>query len=218
MNTVKEVKIVRWSIIFMIVVSSIALTVDYLIETSNSTTKISIMSGFGEISIDKSSKNSSLDENNFYQDEYLGFQISKPDKDWEFHSATDYLLERSPSLKSKGYLDGMYIEKQHDKRFLLTVFSIKENDFQLANYIENQIQQTKFQNVKIPLKQVSPSNSWAIFSMDSEKNDKFSYGEQLLFFKDNRLYMLQYTGYSPENITDNERGDVNFILNSFRVM
>ena len=74
------------------------------------------------------------------------------------------------------------------------------------------------ENIKVPIRQISKSNDWAIFSFDRETNTENGYAEQLLFLKDNRLYMLQYSGKSPDNLTESEKSDYNSILNSFEVL
>lgn len=223
MNIAQEVRIVRWSIIIMLVATPMGFTAIYLVESESDVETTSIMSSFGKITIfdPKQTAPLFLNESVIYQDNDLGFQISKPDDTWEIHAAYDDLLsEELVYLKSKGYLDGIYLEKQHDRRFLITVFDVQKEDFKLDDYVENQIlQMTLKEDVKIPLKQISQSNDWAIFAIDKQGvNFESKYGEQMLFLKNNLLYMLQYSGNSPENLTELEKSDFRLILDSFEVL
>ena len=181
--------------------------------------RISINSGFGEIIIFDPKQIHFFNANTYYQNNDLSFQISKPDDDWQIRPAYDGLsLKDLTLLESKGYLEGIYLEKENDRRFLILVFDVQSENFQLDDYIENQITSINFKDdIKIPIKQISLSNDWAIFSLDRETNDENSYAEQLLFLKDYRLYMLQYSGKSPENLTELEKSDFNLILDSFEV-
>lgn len=180
---------------------------------------ISITSSFGEITILDPNQIHFFNEDKYYQNNDLSFQVFKPDNKWDVRTAyEDMRAEELVYLESKGYLDGIYLEKQNDERFLISVFNIKSENFQLDNYISNQISLMNFkEDVKIPIKRISQSNDWAIFSMDKGTNDKNSYAEQLLFLKHNRLYMLQYSGNSPENLTELEKSDFKSIMNSFEV-
>lgn len=223
MNIAQEVRIVRWSIIIMLVATPMGFTAIYLVESESDVETTSIMSSFGKITIFDPKQTTSLflNESVIYQDNYLEFQISKPDDTWEIHAAYDDLLsEELVYLKSKGYLDGIYLEKQHDRRFLITVFDVQKEDFKLDDYVENQIlQMTLKEDVKIPLKQISQSNDWAIFAIDKQGvNFESKHGEQMLFLKNNLLYMLQYSGNSPENLTELEKSDFRLILDSFEVL
>lgn len=179
---------------------------------------ISIMSGFGKITI-LDPKQSPIFENNMYYDNELSFQLSKPNDDWNIRVASEsFRSEELAYLESKGYLDGIYVEKELDKRFLVSVFNVQSENFQLNDYISKQITMMNSQNnIKVPIKQISQSNDWALFSFDKETNDKDSYAEQLLFLKNNKLYVLQYVGKSPENLTPFEKSDFNSIFNSFEV-
>ena len=71
--------------------------------------------------------------------------------------------------------------------------------------------------VKVLSEQVSPDNDWAIFAMDGS-DVGMGYSEQMLFFKDNRLYMLQYSGDLPELQSPEERSEIQNVLNSFEVI
>lgn len=219
MNIIKEVMIVRRSIIVMLVVSSVWFPFNFLNMFENSL-EISAKSGFGEITLFDPVEISLFNENEMYQNNDLSFQISKPDNTWEIHSASDdFGTFEMSSLKSKGYLGGIYLEKEHDKKFLITVFDIQKETFQLNEYIENQISLVNSkENSKIIINQVSKSNDWAIFSVYMGTSDEKRYGEQLLFLKDNRLYMLQYSGNSPQTLDSEQKNDFKFIMESFEVI
>jgi len=218
MHIRKEVWIVRWSIIVLLIATPIGLTIDYLLAMPEKNEK-EIMSGFGKITIFDPKKPNPLDSSEIYQNDNLKFQVSKPKNLWEIHAASEYFdKEKLNSLKSIGYLDGIYVEKKENKQFLITVFRVQE-DFKLKNYINEQIQKMKLQTkVEVPIKKISESNDWAIFSLDTKTNGKYSYGEQLLFLKEGQLYTLQYTGHPPKTLTESEKSDILFIMNSFEVI
>ena len=176
-----------------------------------------IMSGFGEITLNNP-EILNTSSANIYQDTELGFQISKPNAYWEINSALDEIsVDELNSLKTKGFLDGVYIEQNHDKRFMLTVFDIKKENFSLNEYIESQISAMNSQKkLTVSSEQVSPENDWAMFAVELPENN--GYGEQLMFLKENRLYMLQYFGEHPENLNSDKKKDFQFIMESFEVI
>ncbi|MBS1268905.1 MAG: hypothetical protein MAG458_01640 [Nitrosopumilus sp.] len=218
-----ELRIIRWTMIVMIISGMFGLTVFFLSEPSDSTKSVAlgtkiVFSGFGEINL-HNPENVNLFSTNIYHDTKLGFQISKPNDDWEIHSALDDLSSNElSSLKTKGFLDGLYIEQNHNKRFMLTVFDIQKDDFSLHNFVDQQISSMESQrDVTIPFEQVSPENDWALFAVESSGNS-IPYGEQILFLKDNRLYMLQYSGDSPQTLDSEQKNDFKFIMDSFEVI
>ncbi len=174
-------------------------------------------SGFGQIKLNNPEK-INLFPSNIYQNDNLGFQISKPNSDWEIHSVLDEInSDELTSLRTKGFLDGVYVEQNHDRKFMLTVFDVKKEKFSLHEYVDGQIILMESQkNITIPFEQVSPANDWAIFAM--EMSDSKQYGEQLLFLKDSRLYMLQYSGGSPKSLDSKQKNDFQFIMDSFEVI
>ena len=176
------------------------------------------ISGFGEIKL-FNPQTVGLFSTNVYQDTQLGFQISKPNNDWEIHSTMDDMnTDELISLQSKGFLDGIYIEKNHEKQFMLTIFDIQKDEFSLHEFVDQQISLMESQkNTTILFEQVSPENDWALFAVESPDNTA-PYGEQLLFFKDNILYMLQYSGESPQTIDFDQKNDFKFIMDSFEVI
>lgn len=173
-----------------------------------------VLSGFGEIYINNP-KNIGLFSDT-YQD--TGFQVTKPNSGWTIHKMSDELSEDElRSLESKGFVDGVYLEKDHGREFTITVFDIQQDNFDLHEYIDEQISQMESKNVKILSEQVSPDNDWGIFAMDGS-DVGMGYGEQMLFFKDNRLYMLQYSGDLPELQSPEQRSEIQNIMNSFEVV
>ncbi|MBT8173142.1 MAG: hypothetical protein KJN83_03695 [Nitrosopumilus sp.] len=180
-------------------------------------TKIAV-SGFGEIKLFNPQK-VDLFSTNIYQDMQLGFQISKPNNDWEIHSTVDELSSSElSSLQTKGFVGGIYVEKNHNKQFMLTIFDIKKDNFVLHDYVDQQISLMESQkNITVPFEQVSPDNDWALFAVESSGSD-VPYGEQLLFLKDNRLYMLQYSGESPQTLDSEQINDFKTIMDSFEVI
>lgn len=175
------------------------------------------VSGFGEITLFDPQK-VDLFSANVYQDSQLGFQISKPNDIWEIHSVLDDLnSDELVSLKTKGFLDGVYVEQNHDRRFMVTVFDIQQENFSLHAYIDNQIALMESKNAIIPFEQVSPQNDWALFAVEISDGTN-QYGEQMLFLKDNRLYMLQYSGTSPQSLNSDQKDDFKQIMDSFEVI
>lgn len=221
MELKSEQKIVRMSLIIVIVAGTLGIGMWEFSNSSDAENNILDIeiaySGFGQIQLNNPEK-INLFSTNIYQDSNLGFQISKPNDDWEIHSTLDEInSDELKSLRSKGFLDGVYVEQNHDRKFMLTVFDIQKENFSLHEYVDNQIVMMESQkNVVIPFEQVSPTNDWAIFAMETSDNKQ--YGEQLLFLKDNRLYMLQYSGDSPGSINSEQKNDFQFIMDSFEVI
>jgi len=216
-----ELKIIRWMLVVIMIGTGAWFGMsEYLafVDSTKSTvlgTKI-VVSGFGEIKLYNPEK-INLFSTNIYKNSQLGYQISKPNSDWEIHSVLDELsLDELKFLETKGFLDGVYIEQDHDRRFMLTVFNTQKENFFLHEYVKEQIYQTKIPDIIIPFEQVSPENDWAIFAM--KLPDKEKYGEQILFLKEGRLYMLQYSGNSPQIINSEQKNDFQFIMDSFEVI
>ncbi|KFM20255.1 hypothetical protein AAA799P11_00002 [Marine Group I thaumarchaeote SCGC AAA799-P11] len=217
MNLNQEVRIVRLSLVIAVVASTIGFVVLFVVYPYENS-GISLMSGFGKITV-LDPKQPSIFENNMYYDNDLAFQLSKPNDSWNISQASESIsAQEIEYLKSKGYLEGVYLEKESDKLFLISVFNMQTEDFQLKDYVSKQISSVNSQNnIKIPIKQISQSNDWALLAFDRETNDEDSYSEQLLFLKDNKLYMLQYSGKSPNNLTTLEKSELNLVLDSFEV-
>lgn len=176
----------------------------------------SVISGFGEIYINNP-KNVGLFSDT-YQDAEVGFQVTKPNSGWTIRNMADELSEDElSSLESKGFVDGVYVEKDHGREFTITVFDIQQDNFDLHEYIDGQISQLESKNVKVLSEQVSPDNDWAIFAIDGS-DVGMGYSEQMLFFKENRLYMLQYSGILPELQNPEEITEIQSVLNSFEAI
>lgn len=220
MELKSEQKIIRMSLILVIVAGMSFLGIWEVSITSGSSkstvlaTQIAF-SGFGDIALYNPEK-PGLFSTNIHVDNNLGFQISKPNNSWEIHSVLDEMsLGKLESLKTKGFLDGVFVEQNHDKKFIVTVFDVKAENFVLHDYVDNQIVMMESQNFKVDFEQVSPNNDWAIFAAENPEN---KYGEQLLFLKENRLYMLQYSGNSPQTLDSDQKEDFQLIMDSFEVI
>jgi hypothetical protein len=95
---------------------------------------------------------------------------------------------------------------------------VSSQDFALEPYIDSQISQLQSQiDVNVPIKQISDSQEWAIFAMEIP-TENWNYGEQVLFLKDNRLFMLQYSGQNPNNLTIEKKSEYLSIIDSFEVI
>ena len=175
-----------------------------------------MFSGFGEIKLYNPQKVDFFSTNT-YQDKTLGFQISKPNDSWQIHSVFDHDLDDVLTLlESKGFVDGVYVEQNHDKRFMISVFDIQKDNFSLHEYVDTQIELMETMKMEISFEQVSQKDDWAIYAV--EYPDENQYGEQLLFLKENRLYMLQYLGSPPQILNLEEKKDIQYIMESFEVI
>ena len=176
------------------------------------------LSGFGEITLGSPQTYSNPSEGSLYTND-LGFQVLKPSNNWETHAISERMTpQKLEILKSQGLLDGIYIEENHEKQFLITVVDIDSEEFELNSFVENQISQMEAQTrVNVPIKQISDSNEWAIFAMEIP-TEKWNYGEQVLFLKDDKLFMLQYSGQNPENVNQEKKSEYLSIIDSFEVI
>lgn len=223
MELQSERQIIRWMLIVVVILGTIGLVVLFFSEFPEPTndiilgTKIAV-SGFGDIIL-FNPQTVDLFSTNIYQDVQLGFQISKPNNDWEIHSTVDELSSSElSSLLLKGFVGGIYIEKNHNKQFMLTIFDLQKDEFSLHEFVDQQISLMESQkNITVPFEQVSPDDDWALFAVESS-GSTVPYGEQLLFLKDNRLYMLQYSGESPQTLDSEQINDFKVIMDSFEVI
>ena len=220
MNLQTERKIVRFALILSIISGASWLTWSFI--DSDSTQSYDVLnteiafSGFGEITLYNPQK-VDLFSTNTYQDKTLGFQVSKPSDSWEIHAILDHIPSRELTLlESKGFVDGVYVEQNHDKRFMISVFDIQKENFSLHEYVDAQIELMETRKMMISFEQVSPKDDWAIYAV--EYPDENQYGEQMLFLKENRLYMLQYLGSPPQVLNLEEKKDFQFIMESFEVI
>ena len=147
-------------------------------------TKIAV-SGFGDINLFNPEK-VNLFSTNIYQDTQLGFQISKPDSDWEIHSVLDELSsDELNSLKAKGFLDGVYVEQNHNRQFMITIFDLQKENFSLHEFVDQQISLMDSQkNITVPFEQISPENDWALFAVETSDEQRTSMESSLLFLKE----------------------------------
>ncbi len=224
MDYIKELRIVRVCIKIMLVATTVWIVFDEYIDLSKYETKptldsTSVDSGFGKITLFNPGQSDAL-SNNIYQNKNLGFQILKPNNSWNIRSMSDESNgENIPALKAKGFLDGIYLNQNNNTRFMITVFDINQKSFNLSNYIDTQINLMKDKlDVDIPIKQVSSSNDWAIFGIEIHSKKQDDYGEQLLYLKNNRLYMLQYSGPSPSEIDLKIKSEYRSIIDSFELL
>ncbi|CAD6514465.1 conserved hypothetical protein [metagenome] len=224
MDVKRELKIVRWSLIITIVSSVMGLAIYdivYLQTNENPPLETTfIKSGFGDFSLSNNVQSFSI-SNNIYQDKDLGFQILKPNNTWKVIPMSDNMDDESIlNLKTKGFIDGIYLTQNNKTHFMIAVFDISQkSSFELANYVDTQIESMKNNpNVEIMLKQVSPSNDWSIFGAHAHSTDVDSYGEQLLYLENNKLYMLQYTGLSPSEMKSEIKSEYLAIIDSFKII
>lgn len=224
MDGIKELKIVRWSIIITIIISVMSLAIYDLIyfqtHGKQSLEPVFIKSGFGEITLSNTVQRYPI-TNDIYQDKDLGFQILKPNNTWKVIPMSDNMDDESIlNLKTKGFLDGIYLEQNNKTHFMIAVFDVSQkSSFELANYVDTQIETMKNNpNVEITLKQISPLNDWSIFGAHAHTADVDSYGEQLLYLENNKLYMLQYTGLSPSEMKTEMKSEYRSILDSFKII
>ena len=220
MNLNTERQVIRLTLILSIIVGSASLgffSFSYSGETQSGVSDTEIVfSGFGQIKL-YNPQNINLVSTNTYQDKVLGFQISKPNDNWEIHSVLDEFNSKELAfLESKGFADGLFVEQEHDKRFILSVFDIQKENFSLHEYIDSQIELIEHKQMNILFEQVSPRDDWAAVAIEFPSENQ--YGEQILFLKENRLFMLQYLGNSPQSLKLDEKKEVQFIMESFEVI
>jgi hypothetical protein len=217
----KELRIIRWGIILMIIgtVTVIGLQEYFHLPEHEKNFDSKVMSGFGEITMFSPQKYSDPSEGELFTNRDLGFQVLRPNNKWDAHSILEvFSPEKLEYLKSKGLIHGFYLEENHEKQFLITVFDIPEKNFELDSYIDSQISQMEIQtNVNVPIKQISVSNEWAIFAMETP-TEKWNYGEQVLLLKENRLYMLQYTGQNPGQVGYETKSEYLSVIDSFELI
>ena len=193
------------------------LGLDWYFHMPDQSTGTALMSGFGKITI--FDPQVYADTGDLYTNHELGFQVLKPSSAWEVHSIIEEMgVSELHNLQSRGFIDGMYVEKNHERQFMVAVFDLVVDDFDLESYIESQIgQAASHEKDEVKIKQVSASNDWAIFGIKHDA-PQAHYGEQLLFLKDNRLYMILYYGEPPEELTKDEYFEHNQIMDSFEVV
>ena len=214
----KERKILRWALIFMIPLTIGVFGFQEFFTLPQGDDNPSVKSGFGQITMQYPQEFSESD-GSLFSNVDLGFQVLAPNPNWEAHSVEEvFSQQKLESLKSKGLIHGFYLEEDHKKQFMVTVFDVSSQDFALEPYIDSQINQMQSQiDVNVPIKQISDSKDWAIFAMEIP-TENWNYGEQVLFLKDNRLFMLQYSGQNPNNLTFEKKSEYLSIIDSFEVI
>jgi hypothetical protein len=225
MESESELRMIRWMIILAIISAIGWMILSEYVSISDDKNKVilaptSIVSGFGEITLFNTVPDE-LSSKNIYHDKDLGFKISIPTDSWKLQSMSNNLDdENMQALKSKGFLDGIYLNKNNNTRFMVAVFDVSQkSSFELSSYIDTQIDTMKgTSNVEIPIKQVSTSNDWAIFGAHIHSQINDDYGEQLLYLENDKLYMLQYTGLSPTELDTKIKSEYRSILDSFEIV
>ncbi|MEJ2259205.1 MAG: hypothetical protein P8X78_01620 [Nitrosopumilaceae archaeon] len=214
----KERKILRWSLILMIPVTIGVFGFQEFFTLPQGDDNLSVKSGFGQITMQYPQEFSESD-GSLFSNVDLGFQVLAPNRNWDAHSVEEvFSTQKLESLKSKGLIHGFYLEEDHQRQFMITVFDVSSQDFALEPYIDSQINQMQSQiDVNVPIKQISDSKDWAIFAMEIP-TENWNYGEQVLFLKDNRLFMLQYSGQNPNNLTFEKKSEYLSIIDSFEVI
>ncbi|MGD8708321.1 MAG: hypothetical protein PVI88_06520 [Nitrosopumilaceae archaeon] len=214
----KERKILRWSLILMIPVTIGVFGFQEFFTLPQGDDNLSVKSGFGQITMQYPQEFSESD-GSLFSNVDLGFQVLAPNRNWDAHSVEEvFSTQKLESLKSKGLIHGFYLEEDHQRQFMITVFDVSSQDFALEPYIDSQINQMQSQiDVNVPIKQISDSKDWAIFAMEIP-TENWNYGEQVLFLKDNRLFMLQYSGQNPNNLTLEKKSEYLSIIDSFEMI
>ncbi|PIN84028.1 MAG: hypothetical protein COV65_01995, partial [Nitrosopumilales archaeon CG11_big_fil_rev_8_21_14_0_20_33_24] len=94
MDSINELKIVRYGILVTIVTSVMGLVIYDLtyfqMHENSSLEAVSVKSGFGDITLSNTAQSYSI-SNDIYQDKDLGFQISTPNDIWQIRSMSDDL-------------------------------------------------------------------------------------------------------------------------------
>jgi hypothetical protein len=119
---------------------------------------------------------------------------------------------------TRGFIGGIYLEENHEKQFMISVVQIPDDDFDLDFFVRSQIAQLEMQTeVEVPIKQISLEKNWAIFAMKIP-GENWNYGEQILFLKDGKLFMLQYSGPSPDRTSNEKKLEYLTIIDSFHAL
>ena len=218
-NGISKRRAIRWGIIIMVIVTPLGFLVDGFLDfpvQESSAKESAVLTEFEEIKT--STAKSNVDQDSIYTDFDLGFQVLRPTNSWEIHPVSERIgSEKFQVLKSRGLIDGIYLEENHEKQFMITVTAIPE-DFELDRFVNLQIAQLEMQtDVEVPKKEISLDKDHAVFAMKIP-TENWSYGEQVLFLKDGKLFMLQYSGQDPDNI-DYEKGlEYRAIMDSFEAI
>ncbi|MGI0010042.1 MAG: hypothetical protein ACREAE_01420 [Nitrosopumilaceae archaeon] len=230
MEPKKELAIIRYALIALLVASTGGLVIwGFFVNTTSSTKTgynapnwVEVESGFGKIRLyesDQTAKDfSSIGNDLTYVDNVLGFEISRPNLKWNFDTNIDDVLG-SAAISNKKFVGGLYLSKNNEKTFFVGVFDITQYDkFNLADYVKTQINtMTDSRDTKIIVNKVSPTNNWSIFGAKITLENKTSiYGEQILEIHNDKLYMLQYVGMPPDLVDIQTKEDIRKIIDSFK--
>lgn len=218
-NGISKRKAIRWGIIIMVIVTPLGFLVDGLLDfplQESSEKESAVLAEFEEIKT--TTAKSEIDQDSIYTDFDLGFQVLKPTNNWDIHPVSERVEpEKLQVLKSRGLIGGIYLEENHEKQFMITVTSIPE-DFELDRFVNLQIAQLEMQtDVEVPKKEISLDKDHAVFAMKIP-TENWSYGEQVLFLKDGKLFMLQYSGQDPDSINYEKGLEYRAIIDSFKTI
>lgn len=223
-----EVKIVKSALVGLFIASIGGLMFWEIVFTPYSEIKVTsvddgteVRSGFGKIRLYEQKQMesfSSVQNQLTYVDNSLGFQISRPNDNWQFDTNIEDVLE-SQTISNKKFLGGMYVKKNNEKLFFVAVFDLTQFDnFVLDDYVisqKNAISQ-KFDS-KIMADDISTDDKWSIFGAEITLQNKTRvYGEQILEIHDNKLYMLQYSGLPPYLTLPQTKDEIKQVMDSFK--
>jgi len=228
MEPKKELVIIRYALIVLLVASTGGLLIWELFVDMSTGTKTSyvtsnweeIESGFGKIKLYESVQNTkdfdNIGDDTTYVDNALGFEISRPNEKWNFETNIDDVLN-SEAITNKNFVGGLYVTRNNEKPFFVGVFDITQYDnFSLADYVKKQINAMTSANTKIIVNKVSQTNNWSIFGAKiTLENTDTIYGEQILEIHNNKLYMLQYSGMPPDLVDVQTKEEIRKIIDSF---
>ncbi|MFB5608642.1 MAG: hypothetical protein ACE5Q5_00275 [Nitrosarchaeum sp.] len=184
-------------------------------------------SAFGSIIIEDNSFNFKeevpkiIENNLIYRNETLGFEIARPDLTWNFQTdMSQIIIEQTGTITNKEFLGGAFVVDPTNQNVFVAVFDISELDENsLVDYVDAQLEwiMANF-DAKLKLKEISPNKQWAIFGIEVKQNNQVLYGEQILEIRNDKLYMIQYTGILPEKMQAEKLKEFRIILDSFKTI
>jgi hypothetical protein len=186
-----------------------------------------VKSAFGSIFVQDNSFNFKVEapkiiENNLiYRNETLGFEIARPNLTWNFQTnMSQIIIEQTGTITNKEFLGGAFVVDSTNQNVFIAVFDISELDENsLVDYVDAQLKwiMANF-DAKLKLKEVSPNKQWAIFGIEVNQNNQVLYGEQILEIRNDKLYMIQYTGILPEKMQAEKLQEFRIIIDSFKII
>ena len=177
-------------------------------------------SGFGKITLSEKNNPQKTESSLKYSNDVLGFEITLPNHQWNVNQNVDDLANGDKGfLDSKGFVGGIYIQKDDGTDILVAVIDTSKQNVVLSDYVDSQIKQLeeRFEST-LYVYEISPENKWALFGVAIETPNYTSYGEQLLQIQNNTLYMIQYSGVPPNVLDGNSLEQVRMIFDSFRIL